>query len=286
MHVTVAGFLMDHKSRVLLQRLDSNTLAPIRRGLEPNEAPEATLARAFREETGLIVLPVRPTGVYESDFGRQMTICYRCTLRGGDLKTPEGSPAAGFFDTYPLPRGLNAADRRLLDDALHHAGGPVRLAQLPATGSRLSRLLGRREAAAPGTEWGAEVMLVLHDGEGQIVCERHPGGIWRPLGDVVYWDEAMWEAAARLQARALPSAEQAAAELRLVQISTAHRSIDFVFVAPPYPQAAFARLASGWDTWPLDRLELDQLDDDDVTRDASLARDALAAAGTVVRLAP
>lgn len=285
MRVTVAGIFTDHKSRVLLLQTTPTTLTPVSRPAEVGQSPAETLARAFREDTGLIVLPVRPTGVYLSSDGLELTLVYRCTMRGGDIHVPEGQPAAGFFDAAPLPRGLSAADHRQLDDALHHAGGPVQLGRLPATGSRLSRLLGRREAATPGAEWEAFVMLVVHDGLRQLVCERHQGGIMRPLRDEVWGGEAPWEAAARLQARLLPHVEQVTTELRLVQVSTANRSIGFVFVAPPYPQAAFAHLPSGLDMWPLDRLELDQIDDDYVTLDAGLARDALASDATAVRLA-
>ena len=63
MQAGVTGILTDYEGRVLLRKGDKNTLIPIYRSLEAGELPTATLDRAFREDTGLIIMPVRLTGV-------------------------------------------------------------------------------------------------------------------------------------------------------------------------------------------------------------------------------
>ena len=106
MRITVSGILTDYQGRPLLQQSGPRTLEPVHRPLSPDDLAPVMLARAFREDTALIVLPVRLTGLYYD--GREsgaLTFCYRCTMRGGDLSVPEGRPPAGFFE-LPLPRAL------------------------------------------------------------------------------------------------------------------------------------------------------------------------------------
>lgn len=204
MRVTAAGFLTDHKSRVLLQQLDAAILTPIRSSLEPGVPPADTLAHAFREQTGLYVMPVRMTGVYYDGHGDELILCFRCTMRGGDLAIPEGQPPAGFFDSQPLPRGLAAAYRRPADDALHHEGGPVCLSSIEESwGARLGRLLsGRTRTVKPASEWEVTVAVVasVAVGSGGMVAwvRDGPGEPWRLPAGRVAPSEAPWEILRRL----------------------------------------------------------------------------------------
>jgi hypothetical protein len=284
MRVTIVGFLTDYKSRVLLQQPEPGQRAPVTASLVPGVLPAEALAHAFRAATGLIVWPVRLVGVYFSDY--ELIFSYRCSLRGGELRPPAGQPPAGYFDNRALPRGLNTVHRRLLDDALHHAGGPAQLARLSATRREgLARLFKGRKTTGTGTDWAVFVLLVVQDGEGQIVCERHPGGIWRPLWVDGEFHEPPWETAAQRLAKLLPDAKQKTPELRLVQVR-GQSSLEFVFVVPPYPKEAFAHLPWGsLDLWRLEEVG-SGFDQEDAAPDAALAREALAAGATIVRPAP
>lgn len=209
MRVTTAGFLTDHKSRVLLQQTDATTLTPIYSSLEAGVLTADTLARAFREQTGLYVLPVRLTGVYYDGRGDELILCFRCTMRGGDLAIPEGQPPAGFFDAKPLPRGLAAPYRQPADDTLHHEGGPVYLSSIEeGVGARLGRLLSGRTRTAPSApEWEVSVAVVASVvaalGDAVAWVRDRPGEPWGlPTGRVAR-GEAPWETIGRLLSPAL-----------------------------------------------------------------------------------
>ncbi len=142
-----------------MQQSDPRTLRPILRPIAPGQTPIEALDRAFREETGLIVMPVRLTGVHYDSATGELIFAYRCTMRGGDLVIPEGRPPAGFFDCPPLPAGLDRRFRHLTDVALHHPGGPPVLEESGGLSSRLGRLIGRRADEAHGTDWDVSVRL-------------------------------------------------------------------------------------------------------------------------------
>jgi len=204
MRLVITGLLTDFNNRILLQKVTDESLAPIGRFIGPGATPAQVLDRAFREETGLIVMPVRLAGIYFSSRDDRLTFCYRCTMRGGDLRLPEGRPPAGFFDSTPLPRGLSPVYRQLIDGALYHPGGPP-LLEREATGiaARLSRLLGRTDTAPEAVNW--EVTVRTAEGAGDMpvawAIAESTTGRSLPLGR----GEAPWEAAARLSGAARPA---------------------------------------------------------------------------------
>ena len=229
MRVTIAGYLTDHKSRVLLRQPGAAELAPVVASLETGRLPAETLARAFREATGLVVLPVRLVGLYfVARDGGELTLSYRCTLRGGELGPMEGQPPAGFFDTHPLPRGLADAHRRQLADALGHAGGPAVMAQ---TGGLRARL--RRGApGGPAADWTATARLVVVGGDGRVVWTGGgAGGRWRLPAAAAGKSEAPWAAAARLLRQLGLPQPAGDPSPRLIVSSTDPSALDFVFVA-------------------------------------------------------
>ncbi len=202
MELIVVGILSDYKGRVLLQQSDSRTLIPIQRKLEPGAPPADTLARAFREETALTVLPVRLTGLhYRADPpGGQLAFYYRCIMRGGDLAPPNSRPPAGFFDSAPLPRALSSRFHGPMAATLNHAGGPPLLArEEQGVGQRLSRLLGNRPDAAEGDEWAITSRVIARRPDGQIVWTRDEAdGMWHLPADSPAPGETPWATAERL----------------------------------------------------------------------------------------
>lgn len=234
MRVTIAGFLTDQTGRVLLQQSEARGLMPVARSLAPGESPAETLARAFRESTGLYVMPVRLVGLYLSG-GNTLTLAFRCALRGGELQPPEGQPPAGFFDIQPLPRGLSAAHRRQLDDALHHAGGPAVMARLG--GGLAARWRGERRvgAAGPAADWTVTARLIVDGGHGQVAWARDTTDEpWRLPAAAVAPGEAPWETAERLRRTLQLDRNGNRSVPRLITLAVDRPALTVVFTAGLY----------------------------------------------------
>ncbi len=281
MRVTLASYLSDHKGRVLLQRPSARSLEPVTCPLKPGEEPAATLASAFRAATGLVVLPIRLVGAYYA--GDELTLTYRCTLRGGELATPTGQPPAGFFDAQPQPRGLGAAHARQLDDARHHDGGPARLA---LTAEGLAARLGRgpaRERSASGVEWTATAQMIAVAGGRVLWTRADAAEPWRLPARVGAAGDAPWQTAGAL-ARALGLGHTVNLSLRLIVIAASRSAADrpalsFVFLATYGENERTTGRGEHLLAAPADpQANLD-------AGDAALAAEVLAApAGTVTRL--
>ena len=241
MRVTIAGYLTDYKSRVLLQQPEPGRLLPVTVSLAPGVLPTETLVAAFRAATGLVVWPVRLVGLYfVTRGGSELTLSYRCTLRGGELQPPPGQPPAGYFDTHPLPRGLSDAQRHQLDDALRHAGGPA-IAARPAGGllDNLRRPKGSQATGAP--DWVVTARLIATGGHGQVAWMRGAAAEpWRLPAAVIGPGEAPWETAERLRQtlRLDPSGHRPVP--RLITLAADGPALTIVFVTdldkPPFPR--------------------------------------------------
>ena len=247
MRVTIAGFLTDYKGRVLLQQPEPGRLSPVVASLESAVLPADTLARAFRTATELIVWPVRLVGVYfVARGGGELTLSYRCTLRGGELQPPPDQPPAAFFDTSPRPRGLSAAHARQLADALSHAGGPALTARLSGgLWDGLRRSKGSRTDAA--LDWAATVRLVVDAGHGQVAWTRGEAAEpWRLPSAAVRPGEAPWATAERLRRTLQLDRNGHRPVPRLIALATDRPALTFVFAAelyePPFPRDLGDRL--------------------------------------------
>jgi hypothetical protein len=223
MRLIVSGFLSEHHGRVLLRQTGPRTLVPVTEPLDPGVLPADTLARAFRRETGLVVLPVRLTGLYYADrpAGGALTLVYRCTRRGGEISAAEATPC-GFFDPTPPPAGLSPRHARHLADAVGHAGGPPIMTREPRDWRRLGRRLGDQEADH-ATDW--EVGVVTWAGGSRRSIERLATG------------EAPWEAAARLLGDGPVGRPPT---LALMRLAAGRRAIRFIFL-PSGEQGAAGR---------------------------------------------
>jgi hypothetical protein len=231
MRLSISGVLTDHLNRILLlTQPDSGLLLPPSISLRPGYLPEALLAGFVREQTGLIILPVRLTGL---SFGRRreadrLTFVYRCLMRGGTL-AEEARPTSGFFDAQPLPGPMLARDRRMVDRALHHAGGPAAWDTEPRDIVSVARTWLAGGGLEPAGEvWTAEVRVVLRDAQGQVLtrpADQTPAG---QLAGTVRPQEAPWQAAARLLA---PFGVRSAAGLPEVIIDRESPRIAFLFSA-------------------------------------------------------
>jgi len=128
MVINAYGVLSDHLNRVFLQKEAQNkTLVPPGRVLKPGQLPPDSVATTFREETGLIVLPVRLTGLYFRPGAPDLLFfCFRCLLRGGNLTISAGQAEAGFFDSQPLPQPMLPIHQQQVSQALYPTGNNSR----------------------------------------------------------------------------------------------------------------------------------------------------------------
>lgn len=236
MQIKASGVLSDYKGRVLLQQTGPKMLVPVSRPLEPGVLPADTLARAFREETALIVMPVRLTGLHYNGRhpGGELTFCYRCTMRGGDLSVPAGYPPAGFFDQLPLPEALAPGFRRQVAQALHHPGGPPVLARDESGPEiRLSRFFGGRAPEPETGGWAVSVRLIVMGENGRVGWVRSgPAELWRLPATAAGPNEAPWETGERLLKSLWPEEDEPPARVAVVEFAADNRALTFVLTAP------------------------------------------------------
>lgn len=228
MRLIVGGVLTDYRGRVLLQQTGAKSLSPVRRALERGVLPADTLARAFREETGLIVMPVRLVALrYDAGApGGELAFWFRCTMRGGDLETPPGGNPAGFFD-LPLPAALPETDKRQIELALRHPGGGPVMAEAPARlGAQLGRLLGGRKVAREADYWRVAVGILAQPSDAPVewlVAESDA-----PAATPAESSQPPWATARRLLERA-QAADSPALSLARVEIAPDQPAMTLVF---------------------------------------------------------
>jgi 8-oxo-dGTP diphosphatase len=127
MIISASGIVIDHYGDVLMiQRDDTRTLAPPGGAAKIGELPAQTVVREVKEETGLIVMPVRLVGLYHlpTKPDNHLTFCYRCIMRGGEIITSEESLHAGFFKVNPFPKPMLDFHIERIQNSLGHQGGP------------------------------------------------------------------------------------------------------------------------------------------------------------------
>lgn len=207
--IQTTGVVVDHYGHVLLRKDESGrALVPPATPVQAGHLPSDTLAKTIRAETGLIVFPLRLTGLFfeQGAGGDRLTLALRCLLRGGSLEREDGPPAAAFLPTAPLPDAVSPNDRRLLEQAVRHAGGPPALetSQL-GVASRLLRRLGG-SSDGPAGDWTVRTVSVIPDGTGRVVAV--PGerkGEWSLPAPPVAPGAPPWEAARRMAQATLGS---------------------------------------------------------------------------------
>ena len=218
MRIATNGIVIDQFGQVLLiQRDDTRMLAPPGGGLEVGELPTENVAREVREETGLIVMPVRLTGLYfwpmQPDEGA-LVFTFRCIMRGGTIQTSAESPRVGFFKTNPLPRSLLRMHRERVEHAWRHPGGPPHWQQQTlSVPVKIGRFLifnvlypwrnwrrrQRKEPAyVPSPSWQTGAFTVIGNDEGQVLwVKRRDKEVWNLPGGGGNSLEPPWETAIR-----------------------------------------------------------------------------------------
>jgi 8-oxo-dGTP pyrophosphatase MutT (NUDIX family) len=126
----VAAVIFDD-GRILLQRRDDTGRWGLPGGgVEPGESVRQALIREVREETGLVVEPLRLIGVYSDPAHHQIVTypdgnvvhyvssVFECTVRAGHLTCGEESLELDWFDPERLPEDVMLISTIRIRDAL------------------------------------------------------------------------------------------------------------------------------------------------------------------------
>ena len=250
MKIGTTGVVFNELTQVLLmQRDDTRTWSPPGGALEAQELPTEGVAREVREETGLIVLPVRLVALYHipSRVEPHLLFTFRCIQRGGELQTSAESPQVGWFPTRPFPRSVLGFQRRWVEQAFHHAGGaPTLITENRGLGHRLGWFLMRNVVYRykdwqlarrglppfqPAPSWQIGVSVVVQNEAGQVLwVKRTDMDVWNLPGGGSENGESPWATAVR------ETHEETGLTVRLtaltgVSIYEGHNQMTFTFTA-------------------------------------------------------
>lgn len=217
MNIGTTGIIFNEFTQILLmQRDDTRTWAPPGGALEAGELPTEGVAREVREETGLIVYPVRLVGLYFMP-GKEtgsLVFSFRCIQRGGEIQTSTESPQVGWFPTRPFPQRILGFHRQRIQEAFHHQGGPPIWRTRQRTWMERAawfllrhviyrlkdKQLSRRGLPPyqPPPDWKTGASVVIRNESGQVLwIKRTDQDVWNLPGGGSLANEAPWETAVR-----------------------------------------------------------------------------------------
>lgn len=216
-NIGASGVIVNQYNQVLLiQRDDTRTWAPPSGALEPGELPDAAAAREVREETGLIVKPVRLVGVHYVPFEPTplLGFTFRCIQRGGEIAASEESPQVAFFQSDQLPRAISDFHKsRLVKAFKHDTLTPMWYVQSIGLRTRLFKMgLERfiypykawrrrhsgKPAYVPPRPWQTAAFTVIRDEQGSVLWVRRTDqDAWNLPGGRSDEKEPPWETAVR-----------------------------------------------------------------------------------------
>lgn len=217
MKMGTTGIVLNELTQVLMiQRDDTRTWGPPGGALEAGELPDEGVAREVREETGLIVMPVRLVSLYYVPVRSEahLLFSFRCIQRGGEIQPSAESPQVGWVSTRSLPRSVPRFQRRWVEQAFHHQGkAPALIMDERDWVHRIGWFfvrhviyrykdwqLARRGLPPyqPPPSWEIGAFVVIRNQSGQVLwVKRTDVDAWNLPGGGAQTDEPPWETAVR-----------------------------------------------------------------------------------------
>lgn len=110
-----SAIVTDKRGRILLHRRSDNDLWGLPGGtMEIGESIAETIIREVEEETGLDVQPMYIVGIYtnpghviaysDGEVRQEFSICFACSVTGGELRVSDESTALSFFTAKQIER--------------------------------------------------------------------------------------------------------------------------------------------------------------------------------------
>jgi ADP-ribose pyrophosphatase YjhB (NUDIX family) len=127
--VSASAAIFSERHQILLQQRSDGGQWGLPGGtVEIGECVRDTVVREVREETGLVVRPVRLVGVYsepklqvvrypDGNVWHYVTLCFECRVVRGHLTTSDETLALAYFRVNQLPRKLLPHHRIRIRDA-------------------------------------------------------------------------------------------------------------------------------------------------------------------------
>jgi ADP-ribose pyrophosphatase YjhB (NUDIX family) len=250
MNVGTNGIVVNqHGDVLLIKRDDTRTYAPPGGGLDVGELPPDGVIREVREETGLIVLPVRLVTLTYLPLkpNGYLMFTFRCLLRGGEITPSTESPVVGFFKSSPLPRHIAGFHRERLEKGLvhaeerplifsHHVTPAIKFAyfllqQVVYRWLNLKRKLQGYPAYQPPPNWEITVYLLCSNEAGEYLwLKPEKDAPWQLPGGVVSGWMAPWETAVT-QATRQTGCQLHLGHLSQVYLSQKDSQLTLVFTA-------------------------------------------------------
>ncbi len=255
MQIATNGVVVNEYGHVLLiRRNDTRTMAPPGGSVEAGELPHESLAREVKEETGLLVLPVRLVGLYfwEAKPSGILVFVFRCIQRGGELTPSQESPEVGFFPSKTFPKPMLGMHRLRLDRAVSHAGGSVDLEVQQMTwqmrmGKTLinqlvyryldfRRFVRRETPYQQPPKWRVTATVMATNTAGEIgwLKQGDSGQFVLPSATPSYM-EAPWEAAARIAGKRMGQVP-VIKDLAAVYVDEGKATMELLFTTEPLPE--------------------------------------------------
>lgn len=126
----------DTRGRILLQRRSDNDLWALPGGaMNVGESIAETAIRETKEETGLDVEPEYIVGIYtnpnhvvafsDGEVRQQFSLCFACTLIGGDIRVSDESYEVAFFSPEEIEQlRMHPSIRLRIQHYLEHRSQP------------------------------------------------------------------------------------------------------------------------------------------------------------------
>ena len=127
-----SAIVTNHEGKILLQRRRDNDLWALPGGaMNIGESIRETVVREVKEETGFDVQPQYITGIYtdpqhvvafsDGEVRQQFSICFSCTIVGGERQVSDESHDVAFFSLQEIEQlSMHPSIRLRIQQYLEH----------------------------------------------------------------------------------------------------------------------------------------------------------------------